>query len=191
MSQYARLFQKYLGIQTLENDTKLRAGSVIGERRIVKVFKCSSFYWIKCRNDFYLENKMKLILVIILPYWGPAGFVYFVSVSSLHWQIMVVVEVFCFNFNFQIPSCLFTSPRATDHGVSRSCAMIPSRGRKKILLNSKLVQREYEHFRTVSSLKVILSLPVSKSFNISWLSFSLELFIKLKFHGYHNIEDKH
>ena len=31
MSQYARLFQKYLGLQTVENETKLRAGSVIGE----------------------------------------------------------------------------------------------------------------------------------------------------------------
>ena len=36
MSQYARLFQKYLGLQTVENETKLRAGSVIGESDFIK-----------------------------------------------------------------------------------------------------------------------------------------------------------
>ena len=43
MAQYARLFQKYLGFTNLENDTKLRAGSVIGESNVLGLI----FHWIK------------------------------------------------------------------------------------------------------------------------------------------------
>ena len=34
VAQYARLFQKYLGFSSVQNEAKLRAGSVIGERNL-------------------------------------------------------------------------------------------------------------------------------------------------------------